>query len=127
MVGRPVLIGLLGPLVVEAASPSVEGFVVPLLKIGLVPQQVGAAVAVSGDQDLTVLVRISHFGHPSSPRSSSATHSAFDGHREPSPELGPPARLVGDLVDAAERNRLNVLPEMALHNGGGDSNQSTNA
>src|SRR5437870_10144687 len=35
------------------------------------------------------------------------------------PEFGAPARLVGDLVDAAERHRADMLPQLGLvHRGG---------
>src|SRR5262245_11562814 len=46
------------------------------------------------------------------------SHAAFDRSGEAGPELGPPPRLVGDLVDAAQWHGLNVLPELALLNGG---------
>src|SRR5262245_53658075 len=60
MVLRPVLVGLLRPRVVEARCPRVERVVMALLEVGLVVEEIGAAMTVGGDEDLAPRVRLGH-------------------------------------------------------------------
>src|SRR5262249_1433676 len=54
------LVELLGPRVVEGRRPRVELLVVALLEVGLVAEQVGAAVPVGRDDELVALTVRAH-------------------------------------------------------------------